>query len=261
MSDPTSPHLDLFAAARPRLPGLIALYGTRRGGVSARPFDSGNLGFSTGDDPAAVVENRRRLAASAGISLDALVVAGQCHGAEVAVLGVEDRGEGARAPSERLRGFDALLLRDPGVYALSLSADCPLVVLADPESRIAGVAHAGWRGTAAGIVGALVEAFRARGSRPEALWAAQSPGICGGCYEVGEEVLEAVAGRPGAREACSGRFLDLRGIHRAELLAHGLRAGRVLPSVDCSFEDPRRFFSHRRDRGITGRNGVLVGWS
>ncbi|MGA1780336.1 MAG: laccase domain-containing protein, partial [Planctomycetota bacterium] len=104
MSDPTSPHLDLFAAARPRLPGLIALYGTRRGGVSAHPFDSGNLGFSTGDDPAAVVENRRRLAAAAGISLDALVVAGQCHGAEVAVLGVEDRGAGARAPRARLRG-------------------------------------------------------------------------------------------------------------------------------------------------------------
>ncbi len=259
--EPLAP-LDLFAPFRsnPAFAPWVAAYSTRRGGASAPPFDSHNLGFSTGDDPASVRENRQRLSDAVGAPLDAWVVPGQCHGKEVLTVGREDASEGALAPSARFRGFDAVLLAEPGIFALSLSADCPLVVIADPNQRRGGVAHAGWRGTAVGVVEALLEALAAAGSDLTECYAALSPGICGGCFEVGEEVFEAVADLPGARAARDGNRLDLRRIHREALTIAGFSPDRISRSPYCSFEDASVCFSHRRDKGRTGRNGAIVGW-
>lgn len=255
--------IDLFASLRGVAPldGWTGLFATRVGGTSPAPYDSLNLGFSTDDDDARVRDNRRAFAAASGVGTDAWVVPGQCHGAEVVRAGRDFRGEGALAPSERLRGYDVVVLPETGVFALSLSADCPLALVTDPVTRRGGVAHAGWRGTAAGAVPALLDALVEDGVRPEDCVAAVSPGICGECYEVGDEVLAALAGRPGAADASRGRTVDLRTIHRAELEAAGVPARRIAVCADCTAEDPSRFFSHRRDAGRTGRSGALLGWS
>ncbi len=254
--------IDLFAPLREGsdLAGWLGACSTRSGGTSSAPFDSLNLGFSTGDEPDRVRENRTRLAGALGLSVTDWVVPGQCHGADVCAVGLSDRGEGVLAPSSRLRGHDAVLLEEPGVFALSLSADCPVVVIVDPENRRGGVAHAGWRGTAAGVVEALLFALKDRGTDPRECVAAVGPGICGDCFEVGDEVFDAVAARPGALAATQGRRLDLRRIHRAILEQAGIDGARIAIASHCSHEEFGRFYSHRRDLGRTGRNGVVAGW-
>ena len=242
----------------PEVAGLVAHFATRTGGVSRPPYDSLNLGLSSGDERASVLRNRERLAVALEAPLERWVVGGQVHGAVVARVNGELRGEGALAPSTRLREADAVYLVEPGIFALALSADCPLVAIVDPLTRRAGLAHAGWRGTAAGIVESLVAAFVEDGSRPESLHAAISPGICGKCYRVGRDVLDALRGRPGAGRACQVSHVDLRAIHRAILDEAGILSVRV--HGDCSACTASRFFSHRRDRGRTGRNGALLGW-
>lgn len=248
--------LDLISLF-PDAPDLVAHYARRSGGVSESPFDSLNLGFSTGDDPGAVVENRRRLASALSIDLRRFIVPGQVHGAEVLVAQPSDVGEGAEAPSS-LPPHDAVLLSESGTFALSLSADCPLVAIMDPIGRRAGVAHAGWKGTAAGVILALVDALRAEGSETQHLRAAVSPGIGGGCYEVGEEVFAALSVQPGADAAQDGRQLDLRTIHEATLRAAGVF--EVFRVAACSACEPESYFSYRRDQGKTGRNGLVIGW-
>ncbi|MFQ5654560.1 MAG: polyphenol oxidase family protein [Planctomycetota bacterium] len=239
---------------------LLAHFALRSGGASRPPFDSLNLGFSSGDRAQDVLENRRRLARHLEVPLRRWVAAGQVHGAGMAVVLPADSGEGSTAPSRRLTGADAIFLPRPGVFALSLGADCPLVVVADPGARRAGVAHAGWRGTAEGVVEALLGAFEEAGSRPEDLLAGVSPGICGDCYEVGEEVFAALRGRPGLREARRGSRLDLRSIHHRTLRDAGIPAASITMSRKCSRSSREECFSVRRDGPRTGRNAALVGF-
>lgn len=244
----------------PQLPDLVAHFFQRQGGVSEGPYHSLNLGFSTGDCAEAVVENRARCAMAIAAPLDRWVVAGQVHGAEVARVSRHDAGEGARARSLRYAQQDAVVLTEPGVFALGLSADCPLLVIADPVARRAALAHAGWRGTVAGVVEVVVRALAALGSAPATLHAGISPGICGSCYEVGHEVFDALAGRAGLAAARRDRYLDLRTIHQATLIELGVDPQRIALHPGCSACAPERYFSHRRDHGRTGRGGALVGW-
>ena len=245
----------------PDLPDAVALFPDRRGGVSPPPWKSLNFGFSTDDARDNVVANRERLADAARVPLDRWVVRGQVHGARVSRVDLNHAGEGAREPGPRGTAADAVYLTEPGVFALALTADCPLVVVADPARRVIGVAHSGWRGTAAGVVGALVEAFRSDGSPLEALRVAIAPAICGTCYPVGEEVHHALRDLPGYAEAAGpGRGVDLRRLQRAGLEAAGVPAEAIVVHSDCSACLPERYFSYRRDAGRTGRGGVLVGW-
>ena len=244
----------------PVLDGLVTRFAGRTGGVSAPPFASLNLGFSTGDDPDHVIENRRRLGEAVGAPLERWVVGGQVHGTRVTHATATLAGEGACAPSDALPASDGMFLAEPGIFALGLSADCPLVVIADPLHRTSGVAHAGWRGTAAGVIEALLGEFTRCGSRPEELHAAISPGICGSCYPVGPEVFEALTGKPGIRAAKSGANLDLRRVHAVILAELGIPPERISLHPDCSSCTPELYFSHRRGGPRTGRNGVVVGW-
>lgn len=244
----------------PECDGLVAHHARRTGGVSEGPFASLNLGFSTKDDADAVRENRRRFGVAADAPLSRWVVCGQVHGSQVASVGVESAGEGSESPSQRFPDRDAVFLQEPGVFALALSADCPLVLIADPDRRTAGIAHAGWRGTVSGVIENLVSTMMAAGSRVDTLRAAVSPGICGRCYPVGPEVFEACEGLPGAEAARTGDHLDLRRIHAAILEHAGVPLRQVRVHSDCSSCDATGYFSYRRDAGNTGRNGALIGW-
>ncbi|MEM7168313.1 MAG: peptidoglycan editing factor PgeF [Planctomycetota bacterium] len=240
--------------------GLVACYARRSGGVSGAEFSSLNLGFSTGDDRDRVVENRRRLALAVGAPLERWIVTGQVHGAEVLVVDRAAAGTGSTGVVKSLPAADAVVLLHPGSFALSLSADCPLVLVADPTTRLAGVAHAGWRGTVAGVVENLVQALLAQGARAADLHAAVSPGIGQCCFEVGPEVLQAAAARPGFAAAARGNYLDLRTLHRHSLEQLGVAPSRIAVSAECSACTPEHYFSHRRDHGRSGRNGALIGW-
>ncbi len=249
--------VDLAESLRSRydLEGLLAIFPDRWGGVSEAPFSTLNLGFSTGDDENLVRENRHRLVTACGITLDQVVVPGQIHGAELARVSRQDGGEGANQPSSQLSGKDVLILEEPGVFVLSLAADCPLVGIADPRTKRAGVAHCGWRGTAAGALLRLLEAIEP-GSEAVAVL---SPAISGDQYPVGNEVLEAIQAIPGGSGACQGERVDLRTVLVSQLRLAGFSGDRIAIDQRCSATDPG-LFSYRRDGGRTGRGGVLFGW-
>ena len=237
------------------LEGLVVAFPDRRGGVSDPPFDTLNLGFSTGDDPQAVIENRQRLADAVSVPSERVIVPGQVHGNSVLIAEESMAGKGFRQPGEIPGGHDVVFLGEPGLFALSLTADCPLVTLVDPLKRRVGIAHCGWRGTVAGALGELL----AHMGDPKNLLGMISPGIRGPRYPVGPEVLEAVSALPGASEAVVAGTLDLATILLKTLQQAGLGDSQLHLDRRCSHADSL-LFSHRRDQGRSGRGGCLVGW-
>ena len=207
-------------------------FSTRLGGVSEGAFASLNLGLLTDDRRANVEENRRRLCAAVGADPEKLTLNRQVHGAEVHRAVAAQRG----VPG------DGLWTDEPGVPMLKVTADCLPVALARVNDG-PGLAllHAGWRGLSEGVLDAGVAAL----GGPIA--AVIGPGIGACCYEVGPEV----AGLFGVR----GRRLDLRAV--AERVLHAAGVERIEHVDVCTACDAERFFSHRRDGGVTGRQGVI----
>jgi polyphenol oxidase len=222
-----------------------AVFSTRLGGVSAPPFDSLNLGILTDDDRDSVTENRHRLAAALSLDPERIPIGLQVHGAELAShAGPQDPSPFAH-PGSGLPSVDGHVVADPGLAPLVFVADCLPVALAGPG----GVAmlHCGWRGLAGGIVAAGAEAVGATD-------AAIGPGIGPCCYEVGDEVLESFSAL--GEGVAEGRMLDLAEVARLELRAAGVE--RIESAGLCTSCEPELFFSHRRDRGVTGRQAGLV---
>ncbi|MGH3013560.1 MAG: polyphenol oxidase family protein [Gaiellaceae bacterium] len=222
-------------------------FSTRLGGVSDGPYASLNLGILTEDQPDRVVENRRRLAETVGVDPDTATMAWQVHGADVA----RADGRGVARPGTPLERCDGLWTDEPGRGLMLLAADCLPVALARANGTPGlAVLHVGWRGLLAGIVAAGAQALG--GGR---LAAAIGPGIGPCCYEVGDEVATPFRERFGDG-VLAGRNLDL-----AEATERTLRAAGA-ESVDrvrlCTSCEEALFFSHRRDRGVTGRQGVLA---
>jgi YfiH family protein len=236
--------------------GARAAFTTRLGGVSEPPFDQLNLGVLTDDARQAVDENRRRLAAVLGHRPERIVFALQVHGTGLidhsapAPDAARFRGSFVNRsttgePRNGLAEADGHIVSEAGLAPLVFVADCLPVALRGPG----GVAmlHAGWRGLAGGILAAGAEAVGATD-------AAVGPGIGGCCYEVGEEVLAAFEDLgPGVAR---GRMLDLDEVARRLLGRAGVE--RVESAGLCTSCHPELFFSHRRDRGRTGRQAGLA---
>jgi YfiH family protein len=238
--------MKLFEWTRAPGPYRVA-FSTRLGGVSEGPFTSLNLGILTADEPARVVENRRRLAAAAGADPDGATMAWQVHGADV----VRAERRGIVTPGTVYDRCDGLWSDRPGQAMVLLTADCFPVAIAGAGGRPAlAVLHVGWRGLLAGIVEAGVDALR-----EGPLAAAIGPGIGPCCYEVGEEVAEPFRAAYGD-DVMRGRNLDLGLATRRSLERAGCR---TVESFDlCTSCEETLFFSHRRDRGRTGRQGVIA---
>ncbi|MGI9020674.1 MAG: polyphenol oxidase family protein [Solirubrobacterales bacterium] len=227
------------------LPGARAVFSTRRGGVSAPPFESLNLGLLTGDEPGSVRENRLLLADAVGIHPHGVLIGRQVHGAELSVHSEAQEADAFARPGPRLAEVDGHATARPGLVPLVFVADCLPIALAGP--RGVAMVHGGWRGLAGGIVERGAEAVSATA-------AAVGPGIGPCCYEVGEEVLDAFSGL-GAGIA-EGRRLDLAEAARRLLAAAGV--GAVESSGICVSCERELFFSHRRDAGTTGRQAGMV---
>jgi polyphenol oxidase len=172
--------------------GADAAVTARGGGVSSGPYTSLNLSLSVGDDPARVLENRRRLAAALGASPGDFVFARQVHGAGVRIVGQADRGSGAFALDDAVQDADALVTRAPGVVLAILTADCVPIVLHDPVAGVLACVHAGWRGTVARVCAAAVAAMESLGSRPSDVIAGVGPAVAPARYQVGPDVHHAV---------------------------------------------------------------------
>jgi len=220
-----------------------ALFTTRRGGSSTGPYASLNMGTTTGPQPADVIRNRRALQDRLGV---ALAWGHQVHGTRVAVA---SRAPSSSAAPEQADGQATVAA---GVAATVMVADCVPIVVAG-EGAVA-VLHAGWRGLAAGIISEGVGRLRDLGAGGP-LSAAIGPGAGPCCYEVGEEVHAAFSTHGAA--ARYGRNLDLKAVAASELERAGVeQVHDVGLCTICS--DSSLFFSHRRDRGVTGRQAGLA---
>lgn len=232
----------------PGFAGAIHGFTTRFGGVSTGPYGSLNLGRGTGDAPASVEENHRSLATAAGFDLERLATPQrQVHGATVVRA---DRVADAGCDC------DAVVSATPGLVLGVRTADCVPVLLWDPASGMAGAVHAGWRGVAAAIVPAAVKAMDVA---PARIRAAIGPAIGLCCYEV--DAATAAQVRAAAPEAATqptkaGHVrIDLRAGVAGQLVRAGVAASAIAETGGCTACDPgSRFFSHRRDRGVTGRH-------
>ena len=224
----------------------VAAFSTRQGGVSEGDFESLNLGILTDDAPERVVENRRILAGAVGADPETATMAWQIHGSRV----FEADGRGIVTPGTDFEQGDGLWTDAPGRALGLLTADCFPVVLArhDASPRLV-VIHVGWRGLLAGVL----ENGVAAAAGPAV--AAIGPGIGACCYEVGEEVAEPFRARFG-ESIMRGRNLDLGEAIERSLREQGVES--VERTGHCTSCEPELFFSHRRDRGRTGRQGVIA---
>jgi polyphenol oxidase len=237
---------------RVALPGAEVLFSTREGGFSEGAFESLNLGLLTGDERDTVIRNRRRLAEEADVAPENVAMGWQVHGADIKEWDAPDPETAFLDPQGGHLKVDGHITRSPELAALVLVADCVPVALAG--DGVVAMLHCGWRGLDAGLIAKAAQQMRddPRGSGA-GFAAAVGPAIGACCYEVGDEVLEAFADYDGVAD---GRMLDLRAIAEQQLRAAGVE--RVEHVDYCTSCHPELFFSHRRDNGVTGRQGGIA---
>lgn len=231
-------------------PQLIAAESTRHGGVSPAPYASLNLGKSTDDAPENVAENRRRFCRSLGFEPEQLAWSRQVHGD---LIRRADTPGGAE-------GFDALITDVPGVVLAVSVADCTPILVFDPKNGASAAIHAGWRGTAAGIVEKTLARMTAEyGTRAADCFAYVGTCIDECSFEVGEEVAEAFANDFKRWDAARGKFfVDLKRANAAQLWASGLPPEQVEISPYSTVLHNADYFSHRTERGVTGRMMAVI---
>lgn len=222
------------------LRGLSHGFFTRGGGVSGGLFESLNGGYGSGDDAAAVAENRRRIAGR--LRAAHLVSVHQVHSPDVVT--VTERWDGDRPRA------DAMVTDRPGLGLAVLTADCAPVLFADAEAGVVGAAHAGWKGALGGVLEATVEAMGQIGAERDRIVAAIGPVISQRAYEVGPEFVERFIDddpencRFFAAGSGDRAMFDLPSYCLSRLRAAGVGAAEW--TGHCTFSDPRRFFSYRR---------------
>jgi purine-nucleoside/S-methyl-5'-thioadenosine phosphorylase / adenosine deaminase len=278
--------LFLQATSLRRIPWLVHGFSARSGGVTtAYGGKSLNLGFTKDDTRERVEQNRRKLLKSLGAFSKGnpwpLITVRQVHSDLIHVVRSTDPGP--------LTG-DGLITKVPGIALAVLTADCFPVLLADTKNKVVGAFHAGWRGTLARIaqkgLGIMQREF---GTLPQDVRAAIGPGIQECCYEVGEELREKFRSQfayaddlfrefkdsdpvrekypllfmnmraPGHGDLCLKLFLDLREANRRQLMEAGVPEKHITALRDCTASNPRRFFSHRAEKGHTGRMMAVIG--
>jgi YfiH family protein len=251
-----------------RAGGIVHGVFTREGGTSRGPWATLNVSASVGDNPEHVRANRARIAAALGFPPDAVVTTQQVHG---------DRpiaAEEVNRTGDALEG-DILAIGRPGWLLLMKFADCVPLVLWDPRRGCGALAHAGWRGTALGVVARAVRFLATRyGSNPDDILVGIGPAIGPCCYEVSDEVAAAVEravadvardnGKPSPSLVLTRRggprpFLDLAEANRLQLVLAGVPPDHVALARICTACHADRFFSHRASGGRTGRFAVVLG--
>lgn len=264
-------------------PGITHGFSTRRGGVSRDIYASMNLSFTRGDEEERVQENFRRMAAALGTEVSHMVCTFQTHTTNIRQVFSSDGGKGI----VRERGYtdvDGLVTNEKGLCLVCFFADCVPLYFVDRRNGAIGPAHAGWRGTVAGMGGRMVRRMeREFGTRPEDLIAAIGPSICRDCYEVSEEVAEQfrkmeeeIPGSPGllaeleAQRAYphtqilkpgkeEGKYqLDLWLANLLVLRAAGIPLSHIQVTDLCTCCNPGYLFSHRASQGKRGNLAAFL---
>lgn len=233
-------------------PELVVAQSTRGGGISKSPYDSLNLGSSTEDDPEHVAENKKRFCQSLGFETELVVRSHQVHSDQILLA----------TKAGHYDGYDALVTTERNLVLAVSTADCVPIILYDPVKGVCAAVHAGWKGTVLQITkqtaNYMKHQFGSNGIDVKAYI-----GACiGHChFEVGAEVLanfDPSFITHTDRETGKG-YVDLKAVNKAQLLEAGLSEENIEVSPYCTFEEVDMFYSHRRDKGKTGRMWSIIG--
>jgi YfiH family protein len=238
--------------------GVVHGFSVRTGGVSVGPHASLNLGRGVGDSPEAVRENHERLAGAAGVRGE-FATAHQVHGDRVVAAGGKEIFASTEAQPHE--GADAVVALETGAAAGVRVADCVPVLLYAEDERVAAAVHSGWRGARLSIAGRGVRALQhAAGADPKRILAAIGPCIGRCCYEVSADLAQTFRGLfgPDVADDAARPHLDLRLCVERALLAAGVPQERIEQVPGCTSCDIGAFFSHRRDKGVTGRHLAFI---
>jgi len=240
---------------------ILSAISSRKGGVSAQPFDSLNLALSVGDDSIAVIINRERLCKTIGVEADAMTIAQLMQGTHIEVVTSSSRGLNAAEKAKRFVDTDGLVTNVAEVPLFIFIADCAALSFFDPKRNVIGIGHAGWRGTVGGIAHKMVEAMNgAFDCNPEDVLVGISPSIGPCCYQVREDVVEAFQGA--YPEQASAFFvqqpdgslhLDMWTALTCQLRSSGIQEEHIDLAGICTACHTDIFYSNRAEGGKTGR--------
>lgn len=236
------------------MPAEVVAFSLGRGGAAATadPYAGDTICDYTGDSPAHVAANRQALAARLGIAPERIVTARQTHSCIA-------RRIGAGTSREELQGIDALVTTERNLLIGINTADCVPILLCDAARGVIAAVHAGWRGTAAGIAGVAVATMLRCGASIDSIYAHIGAAIGLDAYEVGEEVVEALAAAGFSADSFGRRFpsgrwhVDLQRHNALQLERLGIDAARIAFDPRCTYSDPA-LYSARRQGIASGRN-------
>jgi YfiH family protein len=245
--------------------GVDAVFSGRPGGGSLPPYHSLNLALHVGDESETVLINRARLLEILGTSTRQMVCCQQVHGTRVQRATRSDAGRGALEQSSAIPDCDALLTDSPGLFLAEFFADCFPLYFFDPVRRVVALAHAGWKGTMGRIAEkTLKEMNRCLACRYEDVKVFIGPGIGSCCFEIQPDLARRVAEEfphhPQLLRRENGRTTwDLALTNSVILAGMGVKPENIQDCGLCTSCHPELFYSYRRDGGITGRMGAVIG--
>ena len=251
------------AEALDKAGGVSHGFSTREGGITVDPPKASlNLSWTRGGSPEAVLANFKIFAEGAGIDYDDMAVVNHEHGANVLRIAHEHRGRGFY--KDPLPPCDGIITDDPTVTLVTSHADCGAYFFYDPVHRAIGMAHAGWKGTllriGAEMARRMAEEFD---TDPSDIIAATGPCICRDCFEVDADLgekFQSEFGYPGiSRPGRQGKaYVDLELAAAVQFVEAGIRPESITLMNACTYENRQHFFSHRRDKGITGSMAAYI---
>lgn len=243
-------------------PGVSHAFSTRRGGISPAPWDSLNLGPGRGDGTACLLENYRRFCAAIGVDDRRTVLSRQVHQDNVRLVTADDAGKGLWRERD-YTSVDAMICNTPCLVLTVFSADCGVILLYDPVCQAIGAVHAGWRGTAQGLVRKTVLAMAEHfGTDPHDLCCAIGAAIGSCCFETDDDVPDALraalgsAAEPYMQRAGSKWHVDLKGLNA--LWLHDLGVQQVDICPHCTACMPELYWSHRKMGEARGVQAAMI---
>jgi YfiH family protein len=247
--------------------GLTVGFSSKSGGVSSEGFSTLNLGLHVGDQPQSVITNREILAKSTSFPVNKWVFAEQIHSTHIEKVSKHECGRGLSSYEDGLSNCDGLYTDEKGVMLSLCFADCVPLYFIAPEKSLIGVAHAGWKGTVMDIGGDMVRKWKSdEGVNPSDIKAAIGPAIGSCCYIVDDRVISSIKKDiiqkyPLPYSTISeGQYkLDLKQLNKYLLLEAGVKEENISISQQCTSCEKDLFFSHRRDKGKTGRMLSFIG--
>lgn len=247
-------------------PRIFAGFTTKMGGISSGPYFNNNMGLHVGDDNAKVVYNRNQFAKKINFPISNWVCCEQTHGSNVQYIAETDWGKGTESYGDSLKDCDGIYT-DKGDTLLALCfADCVPIYFFAPKYGLFGIVHAGWKGTVKNISHSLIEQWRSRGIPVEKIFVTIGPSICNQCYIVDNKIIDQVEKLPlnavqrfYTQVEKSQYQIDLKALNQALLENEGILPDNIQVSGLCSSCEQTYFYSHRRDKGQTGRMIGFIG--